>query len=96
MLPVVAAPKVVARQIVLYSWIMVGCSLVLWPVAPMTWAYATVAIVAGGAFLWEAYALRSRVRAGAADLRPMRLFHWSITYLTLVFLAVAIDPLLPF
>src|SRR5207342_557199 len=51
MLPVVAEPKVVARQIVAYSWVMVACSLVLWPLAPMTWFYGGVALVAGGAFL---------------------------------------------
>ncbi len=75
---------------------MVACSLLLWAVAPMTWFYGSVALVAGGAFLVEAHALRRRVRSDAADLRPMRLFHGSITYLTVVFLAVAIDPLLPF
>ena len=96
MLPVVALPGVVARQIVAYSWVMVACSLLLWAVAPMTWFYGSVALVAGGAFLVEAHALRRRVRSDAADLRPMRLFHGSITYLTVVFLAVAIDPLLPF
>jgi protoheme IX farnesyltransferase len=52
----------------------------------------------GGAFLVEAHRLLARARAGLAGpaLRPMRLFHWSITYLTLLFVAVAIDPLLPF
>jgi heme o synthase len=38
----------------------------------------------------------SPVGGSLAELAPMRLFHWSITYLTLLFVAVAIDPLLPF
>ena len=96
MLPVVAEPKVVARQIVAYAWVMVACSLLLWAVAPMTWFYGAVAVVAGAAFLMESHALQQRVRSGATDVRPMRLFHGSITYLTLLFVAIAIDPLLHF
>ena len=96
MLPVVAEQAVVARQIVAYSWLMVAATLALWAVAPMTWVYGAVAILAGASFLVEAHALQSRVRAGREDVRAMRLFHGSITYLTVVFLAVAVDPLLPF
>ena len=40
----------------------------------------------------EVQLLRRRALSGAPDVRPMRLFHWSITYLALLFLAVAIDP----
>ena len=58
--------------------------------------YAISAIVLGGAFLLEAHRLLGRARQGLADLAPMRLFHWSITYLTLLFVAVAIDPLVHF
>jgi len=96
MLPVVAEPQVVARRTVGHSWAMVAASLVLWPVASMTPAYAVVAVVLGALFLNEAYGLRRRVRAGLTDaaLRPMRLFHYSITYLTLLFAAVGLDPLL--
>jgi protoheme IX farnesyltransferase len=95
MLPVVAAPSAVARQIVAYSWAMVATSLLLVPVARMSPVYAAAAAALGAVFLLEAYRLRARVRSGSADVRPMRLFHWSITYLTLLFVAVAIDPLLP-
>ena len=96
MLPVVADQGVVARQIVVYSWFMVGATVALWFVAPMSWFYGVVALVAGAGFLVEAHALRHRVRTHREDVRAMRLFHGSITYLTVVFLAVAIDPLLPF
>ena len=54
--------------------------------------YGTTALVAGGFFVAEAVLLAKRSRRGE-PLRPMRLFHWSITYLTIVFLAIAIDVL---
>ncbi|MFD5322260.1 heme o synthase [Streptomyces sp. NPDC127098] len=94
MLPVVAGNLAVARQIVVYSWVMVGVSLLLWPLGYAGWFYTTVAAAAGIWWLWEAHALQARARAGAAKLKEMRLFHWSITYVSLVFLAVAIDPFL--
>jgi heme o synthase len=98
MLPVVADPSVVLRRMLGHSWAMVAASLLLWPVAPMSFAYGLVALVLGAAFLREVYLLRARVRGGLAETawRPMRLFHWSITYLTLLFVAVGVDPLLPF
>ena len=92
MLPVVADQARVAREIVIYAWAMVALSLLLIPVAPMGWVYAAAAVVLGGLFLFEAHALQVRVRRGRDDVRPMRLFHWSISYLALLFLAVAIDP----
>ncbi len=92
MLPVVAAPLTVARQIVAYSWAMVACSLLLWPLAT-GWVYGLSAVAAGAWFLAEAHRLERAVRVGGM-VRPMRLFHYSITYLTLLFLAVAVDALL--
>lgn len=96
MLPVVAEVAVVARRVVGYSWAMVIASLALWPVAGTGLLYPIVAAVAGAAFLLEAHRLSRRASAGvpAASLKPLRLFHGSITYLTVLFLAVAADPLL--
>jgi protoheme IX farnesyltransferase len=91
MLPVVAPPLTVARRIVGYSYGMVAISLLLIPSAG--WIYGAVALAAGVWFLSEAYRLRARVKAGA-DPKPMRLFHYSISYLTLLFLAVAVAPLI--
>jgi len=91
MLPVVDTTRAVARQIVVYSWVMVGVSLLLVPIAPMGWFYTIVATVLGALFIYEAHALLARVTRGQ-DAAPMRLFHWSITYLSLLFLAIAIDP----
>jgi protoheme IX farnesyltransferase len=106
MLPVVADVVVVARRIVVYSWVMVAVSLLLWPVAGTGPVYAVSAVVLGAGFLVEAHRLLARARKAApnvaldgaalAAIAPMRLFHGSITYLTLLFVAIAIDPLLPF
>ena len=97
MLPVVAEPRVVVRRILGHSAAMVGASLVLWPVAELSWLYLGVAITLGSVFLAAAFALRSRVLSGLPETqwKPMRLFHWSITYLTLLFVMVGLDPLLP-
>jgi protoheme IX farnesyltransferase len=92
MLPVVANRRRVAAEIVIYSWAMVAVSLLLTPVAGMGWIYTGAAALLGVSFLWEAHQLQRRVRADQAP-REMRLFHWSITYLSLLFLAVAVDPL---
>jgi len=95
MLPVVEGNVGVGRQIVAYSWVMVVTSLVLIPVAPMGWLYAVAAVLSGGLFLAEAHRLLRAAKGDAsmAQLKPMRLFHYSITYVTVLFLAVAIDPL---
>jgi protoheme IX farnesyltransferase len=96
MLPVVARAEVVGRQIVLYSWAMVATSLLLWPVAGTGWVYPAAAAGLGGVFLVEAHRMWSRTR-GTEDLtaiQPMRLFHSSNLYLSLLFVAVALDPLL--
>ncbi len=92
MLPVVAPAVVVARKIVMYSWLMVGATLALAPYAGPI--YAGCAAVLGGWFLAEAHRLRAAVAGGGA-LAPMRLFHLSIAYLTLLFAAVAVAALLP-
>lgn len=96
MLPVVMDATGVAWRILVYSVATVITSLALWPVANTGWLYPAVAIVVGAVLLWEAVQLLRRARAGLRDaaLRPMRLFHWSNTYLALVFVAAAIDPLI--
>lgn len=94
MLPVTDTPHVVAKQIIIYSWVMVATTLALIPVASMNWFYSIIAIASGALFIYEAYALRTRVRKDLEDLNPMRLFHWSITYLSIIFLAIGIDPFL--
>jgi protoheme IX farnesyltransferase len=96
MLPVVAPAREVGRQVVLYSWVMVAVSLALWPVAGTGLVYPVAAAVLGAGFLLEAHRMWGRTR-GTEDLsliQPMRLFHASNLYLSLLFVAVALDPLL--
>jgi protoheme IX farnesyltransferase len=97
MLPVVAGERQVTTRILWYAWLTIGCSLLIWPAdGPALLAYLAVAVILGALFLREAYRLRGRVRSGdtGVALRPMRLFHWSNAYLALLFLAVAVSPLL--
>ncbi|NLG23101.1 MAG: protoheme IX farnesyltransferase [Actinomycetales bacterium] len=96
MLPVVAQDVAVARKIVVYTWLTVATSLLLVPVAPMGWLYTGAAVLSGAVFLVEAHRLLAKARAGETGNRlgAMRLFHFSISYLTLLFLGVAVDPLL--
>ena len=97
MLPVVASDVRVSWEMVAYTVAMVASSLVLVPLAQMTWVYAVVASLLGAWFLYATVALlrRARTPRPGVKLGEMRLFHASITYLTLLFLAVAIDPFLP-
>ncbi|MGW4645651.1 heme o synthase [Kitasatospora sp. NPDC004289] len=94
MLPVLKGNLAVARQIVAYSWVMVAVSMLLWPLAHTSWLYPVSAAVLGAFWLKEAHGLHARAKAGVvgAKLKEMRLFHWSITYLTLLFVVIAVDP----
>jgi protoheme IX farnesyltransferase len=107
MLPVVATPAIVARKIVVYSYMMVAVTLALAPYAG--WIYGACALGLGAWFLAEAHRLRGRIAAVAPGRggtgtdgeegpgpAPMRLFHLSIVYLTLLFAVVAVTALLPF
>ncbi|KSU52387.1 heme o synthase [Microbacterium enclense] len=85
----------VGLQVILYAWATVACSLLLIPVASMGLVYSVSALVFGGWFIYESHRLYSRAVRGG-EPRPMRVFHASITYLTLLFVAIAVDPLLPF
>jgi protoheme IX farnesyltransferase len=94
MLPAVAPTRLVARQILAYAVVTVLVSLIVWPVARTGPAYPAIALALGSAFVVEAFRLWRR--AGASDdlatLQPMRLFHLSNAYLTLLFLGLALVP----
>ncbi|ANH39829.1 Protoheme IX farnesyltransferase [Nocardioides dokdonensis FR1436] len=96
MLPVVVPGREVGRQIVLYSWVMVATSLLLWPVAGTGVFYPVVATVLGAVFLVEAHRMWGRTKTSdeLSVIQPMRLFHSSNLYLSLLFVAVALDPLI--
>ncbi|NYF16246.1 protoheme IX farnesyltransferase [Microbacterium sp. AK009] len=85
----------VGLQVILYAWATVACSLLLIPVAGMGLVYTVSAVVFGGWFIYESHRLYNRAVRGT-EPRPMRVFHASISYLTLLFVAIAVDPLLPF
>ncbi|MGN7859272.1 heme o synthase [Microbacterium sp. 22303] len=95
MLGVTRSASQVGLQIILYAWATLACSLLLIPVAGMGLVYTVSALVFGGWFVYESHRLYAQAVKGASA-KPMRVFHASITYLTLIFVAVAIDPLLPF
>jgi heme o synthase len=91
MLPVVRGEAETARQIVIYTLLLVAVSLLLLPAAGMGWIYLVAALGLGAAFVWYAF----RVLRNATDGRAaIGLFRYSISYLTLLFGAVAVDSIL--
>jgi heme o synthase len=90
MLPAVASFSRTARQIVIYTVALWACSLLFTPVAGMGAIYTVAAVVLGAIFLLHAVQLQ---REGTAA-RAMRLFSYSISYVTLLFAAMALDALI--
>ena len=88
MLPVVVPFERVSRQIILYSLALVATSFVFGVVAHSGWIYWVAATVAGALYLADALRLR---RDGGTPKSAMRLFGYSITYVTVVFTAMAVD-----
>jgi protoheme IX farnesyltransferase len=94
MLPVVRGIPETTRQIGLYTILMVAISLVHWSVARMGAIYLFAAVVLGAMFLRQAYALwRQGSSEEASTAGAIRLYKFSISYLTLLFAAIAIDAL---
>ncbi|MEU4691315.1 heme o synthase [Actinoplanes sp. NPDC023714] len=97
MLPVVRSMNRVNVEILVYTVLTVAASLVAWPLGAgefgLGWIYGGTAIVMGVVFLAEAIRLTWRTWQGHT-VKPMRLFHLSITYLTVVFMALAVDVLI--
>ena len=97
LLPVVAKDTKVAREMIAYTIAMIACSLLLVPVQGMTWVYGVVALALGLWFLWSCIGLLRRAEhPESGKLRAMTVFHASITYLTLLSVAIAVDVFLPF
>jgi protoheme IX farnesyltransferase len=96
MLPVVATERRVITEITLYTWATVAVSLLLWPVAGTGLLYPVAAVVLGLGMAAESHRMLNRVRAGVTgvDLQPMRLFHFSNSYLALLFVVIAVDAVL--
>ena len=90
MLPVVATFDETAKQIVAYTVVLWATSLVFWPAGSMGWIYLASALGLGAVYTWKAVALARSHKADSA----MKLFRFSITYITLLFAAMAADQLL--
>jgi len=90
MLPVVASLRTTAVSIFRYTLALVALTVAFAPVADMGGLYLASAIVLGGVFIWYSV----RLMRDASPAVAMRLFGWSITYLTLLFGAMAVDRLL--
>jgi protoheme IX farnesyltransferase len=94
MLPVVKGIPETTRQIGLYTILMVAISLVLFAVGRMGLIYLVAAVGLGAVFLWQAYGLWRRGSSEEASTAgAIRLYKYSISYLSLLFLAVAVDAL---
>jgi protoheme IX farnesyltransferase len=92
MLPVVRGIPETTRQIGLYTVLMVAISLVLWVVGRMGLVYLAAAVGLGAVFLWQAYRLWQQGSSEEASTAgAIRLYKYSISYLTLLFAAVAVD-----
>lgn len=93
MLGAIASAKSVSVQVVLYAWAMIVCSLLLIPLGGAGWVYTITAIAAGVWFLFHCHKLHHLALEERATSRTaMTVFHGSITYLTVLFIALAIDP----
>jgi protoheme IX farnesyltransferase len=106
MLPAVASLKRTSQRILLYTLLLWALTIAFSPVAGMGHLYLGSALVLGAVFTFYALRLRAlpdpsltlSAAGGAAEVEiratAMRLFTWSITYITLLFGAMALDQIL--
>ena len=93
MLPVVEGHQTAVRQIIAYSVVVWALTLVFWYVADMGWIYFTVAMVLGVAFTGGAVRLLGLTDREQQKKQSIRYFAFSITHLTVLFAAMAVDQL---
>lgn len=97
MMPVVTSLRHTTLEILVYSVLMWALTVLIGPTAHLGWFYAVTATVLGGMFTYYAYRLYRHARVDKADVgEAMRLFHFSITYLTALFVVMAVDVLIRF
>ena len=89
MLPVARGVHETTRQIVIYALVLVAVTTVPFLWGTLGVAYLAPALVLGAAFVW----LALRLRREATPRRAALLFHYSLLYLALLFVAMALDPL---
>ena len=87
MLPVVRGERETARQIVLYSAALVAVTLLPWAWGSAGLLYLASALALGAVFVW----LAERLRRDTTPRRAVLLFHYSLLYLALLFVALAVD-----
>ena len=87
MLPVVRGDRATARQIVLYSLVLVGATMLPWAWGGAGPLYVVCALALGAVFVW----LAEQLRRDTTPRRAMLLFHYSLLYLALLFAALAVD-----
>jgi protoheme IX farnesyltransferase len=93
MLPVVRSTKTVVQQILIYAWAVGASTLLLIPIGGMGLIYSITAVAGSAWFIIAAHKLYKEGLAGELK-KPMSLFHLSNLYLTALFVAIALDPLL--
>ncbi len=86
MLPVVRGDRETTRQIVLYSLVLVGFTAVPYALGWFSAVYLAAALVLGGLFVWMAV----RLRRHQTPRNASTLFHYSLLYLALLFVAAAV------
>ncbi len=92
MMPVVASLRRTTLEILVYSVVMWALTMLIGPSAHLGWVYALSATVLGGLFTFYALRLYRHARDDRADVgEAMRLFHFSITYLSALFILMAVD-----
>src|SRR5487761_2224010 len=94
MMPVVTSLRHTSLEILIYSVVMWALTVLIGPTAHLGVVYAVSATVLGGMFTFYAARLYRNAREDKADVaEAMRLFHFSITYLTALFVLMAVDVL---
>ena len=89
MLPVVAAEKIVTRQMLGHAIAMIASSLLLGLVANLAWWYFVTAAILGGYFLYLVWQLRKTDEQRRGKIAE-RIFHGSISYLSVISLVIVL------
>jgi len=94
MMPVVASLRRTTLEILIYTVILWALTLLIGSTAHLGWVYAISATILGALFTFYAWRLHRHARVDKADVaEAMRLFHFSITYLSALFILMAVDVL---
>ncbi len=97
MMPVVASLRRTTLEMLVYTVVLWVVTMWIGPVAHLGWIYALSATILGGLFTFYSLRLYRHARVDKADVaEAMRLFHFSITYLTALFVFMAVDVLVRF